>query len=348
MLLLSAITLQAQNGGTWKDQLEKVKINAPKVNLQLLGYTYLGKVETERQFEQLKVKLLAGDNYFPTAKRTVIRLDELKDTVALKNYKNFVSDILNGMAQLNFGVVKLKWQQDNRTFNSYCLVREQSIIFDHIINNIIIVRPNKKKRTITLNVTLSQLKPIMVRFFCETLEKNFGVADGESIKTMMDALAYYKSNYIIEVDRVKLKGINDALFKSPLTDYFYDRSRSKVDSTKINREKYDPCQPFISECYLIKPDGNTYFQKEMQTSRHPFIQEICHLCKITGDEAFTDVWGKLKTNSHNCLGDFEKNEKLQLFMTLYFWRYLCYCANIDFRTGEDKTDFILREMDKDK
>lgn len=129
--------------------------------------------------------------------------------------------------------------------------------------------------------------------------------------------------------------------KSPLTNYFYDRTRSEIDSTRMNGDNDDSFQPFISERYLIKPDGNTYFQKELQTSEHPFIQEICRLCKLTGDEVFPVVWGKQETNSHNCLDDFEKDGKIQLFITLYFWRYLCYCANIDFRTGEDKTDLFM-------
>ena len=344
LLLLSTVSLQAQNDGTWKDFLEKIKMKAPKENLQLLRYTYLGKVETEEQFEQLKVKLLAGDNYFPTGKGTVIRLDEFDDSASLNRYKNFVSDILTGIAQLNFGVVELNWQQDSKTFNSYCLVREHSIIFDHIINNIIIVSPKRKIKTITLNVTLSQLKAIMARFFCETLEKNFGVADGESIKMMMDGIAYYESDFIIDVDRAKFKAINDALFKSSLTDYFYDRSRSCGDSTKINNS----FQHFMNGRYLIKSDGNTYFQKELLTSEHPFIQEICHLYKIKGDDVFSGVWDKLNANNYNCLYDFETNDEIRMFVTLYFWRYLCYCVNIDFCTGDDKTDFIMKKMDADK
>ena len=31
-----------------------------------------------------------------------------------------------------------------------------------------------------------------------------------------------------------------------------------------------------------------------------------------------------------------------MFLTLYFWKYLCYFANIDFYTSQDKTEEILK------
>ena len=192
---------------------------------------------------------------------------------------------------------------------------------------------------------IPDLEHKMMKFFCQTLKQNYGKADGEAVLAIVEGLRYYKNNYIIDVNKKKMKKINDELFASALTGFFFERDSSTVDTIIWNKENYDPYQPFICERYLMKPDKETYYQKELQASEHPFLKKVCHEYKLVGSEGIPIYFGYMMTNHLNCMDDFEKDEDIRMFMTLVFWRYLCYCANIDFRTGDDKTDFIMKKMD---
>ena len=195
---------------------------------------------------------------------------------------------------------------------------------------------------------IPKLKEKMMDFFCKTLKQNYGKADGDAVVSIIEGLRYYKDHYIIDVNKKKLKKINDELFASALTDYFFDRDTSKIEVIYRDWENYDPYQPLICERYLMKLDKETYYQKELQASKHPFLKKVCHEYEFAGGEGIPIYFGYMMTNHLNCMDDFEKDEDVRMFTTLIFWRYLCYCANIDFRTGEDKTEVILREMDRDK
>ena len=192
---------------------------------------------------------------------------------------------------------------------------------------------------------IPDLEHKMMNFFCQTLKQNYGKADGEAVLAIVEGLRYYKNNYIIDVNKKKLKKINDELFASALTGYFFDRDSSNVKTIIWNKENYDPYQPFICERYLMKPDGETYYQKELQASAHPFLKKVCRDYEFAGNEGIPIYLGYIMTDHRGCMADFEKDEDIRMFMTLIFWRYLCYCANIDFRTGDDKTDFIMKKMD---
>ena len=64
---------------------------------------------------------------------------------------------------------------------------------------------------------------------------------------------------------------------------------------------------------------------------------------MTGVIPTTVLWGVIATNKDNICSDFKTDRDVQIFLTLYFWRYLCHFANIDFYTGRDKTEGILKE-----
>ena len=196
--------------------------------------------------------------------------------------------------------------------------------------------------------SIPKLKEKMMNFFCQTLKQNYGKANGEAVAIMVEGLRNYKLHYIIDVDERKCKKINDELFASALTNYFFNRDSSTVQTIILNKEIYDPYQPLICERYLMKPDKETYYQKELQASEHPFLKKVCHEYKLVGSEGIPIYFGYMMTNHLNCMDDFEKDEDIRMFMTLIFWRYLCYCANIDFQTGDDKTEAIMREMKLNK
>ena len=217
----------------------------------------------------------------------------------------------------------------------------------------------KKMRTVLLLILVSlhvyshaqnlpKLKEKMMDFFCQTLKQNYGKADGDAVAAMAKGLSNYKLHYIIDVDKKKCKEINDELFASALTDYFFDRDTSAEISMFRDEEKYDPYQPLIAERYLMKPDKETYYQKELHTSKHPFLKKVCHEYEYAGGEGIPVYLGYIMINHLGCMDDFKKDEDIRMFTTLIFWRYLCYCANIDFRTGEDKTEAVVREMEKNK
>lgn len=286
LLLVSAMALQAQTKGeTWKDLLERTKENAPKANLELLGYTYLGAVETQEQFDSLKVKLLAGDNYFPTDGHTVIRLDEFKDVESLNRYRKRISEYLDALRQFDFGVVELNWKQGDKKFNSYCLVKERAIVFDHIILNVLIDGGERKSVTrTTRQVDEAGMLQIMMSFLGHTLERNYGKNDWKAAEFLMNDM---RRGVVVKVQKESLKTINQWL-----------------------RE-------------------------------FPFLSELCRTNEFVGGESAV-VHRVIKINT-DLEGWIEHHPKEGALLTLYFWPYLCHCADIDIRTGQDKTDVILEQ-----
>ena len=51
----------------------------------------------------------------------------------------------------------------------------------------------------------------------------------------------------------------------------------------------------------------------------------------------------IANNTENiCEGFKDDQREVQMFLTLYFWKYLCHFANIDFYTGMDKTSEAIK------
>lgn len=181
----------------------------------------------------------------------------------------------------------------------------------------------------------------MIAFFQETLEDNYGRRD--ALAPMMEGLKYYNFHYIMKVDKKKLQEINRKLYPNLLSSYFLNLDVC-IDSLHTNWGKYDPYAIIGSFRLKIDSCGNTFYQKELVSSTHPFIKTICDFQERAGAVVFPVIWGQLAINQNNCRDDFKDNRDVQMFLTLFFWRYLCYCANIDFQTGQDKTKFIMDYM----
>ena len=54
------------------------------------------------------------------------------------------------------------------------------------------------------------------------------------------------------------------------------------------------------------------------------------------------IFEEIARNTDHFCSDFKTDRDVRMFLTLYFWKYLCYFANIDFYTGQDKTEEILK------
>ena len=77
-------------------------------------------------------------------------------------------------------------------------------------------------------------------------------------------------------------------------------------------------------------DGFTYWQRELE----PAI--------ATGGVSSVMIFEEIARNTDHFCSDFKTDRDVRMFLTLYFWKYLCYFANIDFYTGQDKTEEILK------
>ena len=88
-------------------------------------------------------------------------------------------------------------------------------------------------------------------------------------------------------------------------------------------------------------NGETYLQKELMKSTSPLLKDMYKAYVATGSLHITIAYGKLRSNQYGCLDAFETDQDVQFLVTWIFWQYLCYCVNIDFMTGEDKTKLYI-------
>lgn len=97
---------------------------------------------------------------------------------------------------------------------------------------------------------------------------------------------------------------------------------------------------------LFPKDGSSYYRKELQHASHPAMKEVVRIIEETSIPIPSLIWGQLNTDKHRICSDFKSDRDIQMFLILYFWNYLCCFANIDFYTGEDKTEFVMKMISK--
>ena len=158
----------------------------------------------------------------------------------------------------------------------------------------------------------------------------------------------YHFNYLLEVDKKRLKEINEKLYGDGwLYSYFLDKQMQNVSSLDKQQE-YNRAQVELMPLALnlFPKDGSSYYRKELQHASHPAMKEIARIIEETSVPIPSLIWGQLNTDNHRICSDFKSDRDIQMFLTLYFWNYLCYIANIDFYTGEDKTEFVMKMIGK--
>ena len=143
------------------------------------------------------------------------------------------------------------------------------------------------------------------------------------------------------MDKEALKAINDKLYPDMFGNYFVETNEHPIDSLHTNWKRYDPYHIICGYEFKKQLNGETYYQKELSQATSPLFKEICNAYEATGSLPFTVVLGKFRANNHQCLDAFETDRDVQMLFTFFFWRYLCYCVNIDFMTGKDKTKLYI-------
>ncbi len=228
--------------------------------------------------------------------------------------------------------------------------------------------------------SIDSLGSEMIAFFQETLENNYGSKD--AVCLFVKALEHYHFNYLLEVDKSRLKRINEKLYTGGiLYSYFLDgailndscmlfvpagispseyrRSEAYQQALKslqiknyssigliVDSAKYMYSKDQVENIPLplkIREDGFTYWQKELQQAVHPALKAIAKVEDETGGTPPSSVlFGMIATNTENICEGFKDDREVQMFLTLYFWKYLCHFANIDFYTGMDKTSEVIK------
>lgn len=94
---------------------------------------------------------------------------------------------------------------------------------------------------------------------------------------------------------------------------------------------------------MYKLDGFSYYQRELVHASRPAIKKIAEQIYATGATPSSVLWGIISHNLKEFANDFKTDRDTQMFMTLYCWKYLCHSANIDFYSGKDRTEILLKE-----
>lgn len=228
---------------------------------------------------------------------------------------------------------------------------------------------------------IDSLESEMIVFFQETLENNYGSKD--AVCLFVKALEHYHFNYLLEVDKSRLKRINEKLYAGGiLYSYFLDEASLNDSNMLFVPVGISPSEYRRTEAYkqaskslqiknsgpvgLIidsakymynksqvgniplplkrREDGFTYWQRELQQAVHPALKAIAKVEDETGGTPPSSVlFGMIAANTENICESFKDDREVQMFLTLYFWKYLCHFANIDFYTGTDKTSEVMKE-----
>ena len=225
---------------------------------------------------------------------------------------------------------------------------------------------------------IDSLESEMMNFFQATLERNYGRKD--ALDLLVKGLERYHFNYLLDVDKGQLERINEKLYAGGLLySYFVDGailhdSCTLFVPTGVSRSEYRQSDVYkqASESlkehggslnlvtdslkyaymktqveYIILPfkkrlDGFTYLQRELELAIHPALKAYLKAEDVTGGVSSVMIFWEIARNTDHFCSDFKTDRDVRMFLTLYFWKYLCYFANIDFYTGQDKTEEILK------
>lgn len=158
----------------------------------------------------------------------------------------------------------------------------------------------------------------------KSLKKNYGSAD--SYIKLIEDLEEYDNLFVLAVDRKTVTKINQELFSSGLVYYFYDKRELDMMSEKhksLNPRAFGP----------LSIDHSGFLYKEMSLSNDTTVQQIVSSHKTIGATSPTVINKVLMSQKGETTGE---KQLIERFIGVYLWPYLCYCANVDFSTGNLK------------
>lgn len=249
---------------------------------------------------------------------------------------------------------------------------------EHLDANVATIKENSKKVK-----ELTALESEMINFFRETLEKNFGSKDAIDllVKGMnkyyhvyileVDKSKLQKINkklydkgwlYSYFLDRYETndscllfvpEGMTIKQYRSS-AKYQQDLKRKNMDGSRVgfapDSAKYMSYAPDRARIEnlgipLIRhnPNGFSYYQRELAHAMRPITKRIAEQIDATGVPPSTVLWGIISYFIEEFTEEFKSDRDTQMFMTLFCWKYLCHSANIDFYSGKDRTEMLLKE-----
>ena len=183
----------------------------------------------------------------------------------------------------------------------------------------------------------------MVPFFKATLYEYYG--DSLAFDTFANAYHAYDENYILQVDRDKLKALFSEIYERTWCNYFlggYDERNSKVRSrAKHFDNRWTRYSPGLRGMYVYAYSPNSYHQRVIAKSSLGYFEKICEMNAHFGGFVHYPSYlvCNAQINFYNLAKYFRHgNKEVQLWLTFRFWSYLCHCANIDVYCGKPKEE----------
>lgn len=183
----------------------------------------------------------------------------------------------------------------------------------------------------------------MVQFFKATLYENYG--DSLAFDTFANAYHAYDENYILQVDRDKLKALFSEIYERTWRNYFlggYDERNSRV--TKVAKHfdnRWVRYSPGLRGMYVYAHNPNGYHQRVIAKSSFDYFENICEMNAHFGGLVHYPSYlvNNYQINFYNLDKLFRRGDnEVQLWLTFRFWPYLCHCANIDVYCGKPKEE----------
>lgn len=141
----------------------------------------------------------------------------------------------------------------------------------------------------------------------------------------------HSAKYQQDLKRKNMDGSTVAFAPDSARYMSYAPDRARVENMNL---------PLI----MYAKDDFSYFRRELVHASHPTMKKMAEMLDaVSGDASSSVVWGMLSYNSKSICTDFKSDRDIQMLMTLYFWKYLCHSANIDFYSGKDRTQMLLEE-----
>lgn len=187
----------------------------------------------------------------------------------------------------------------------------------------------------------------MVGFFKSTLYENY--RDSLAFEQFWDAHQKYEGNYILQVDRKKLYNLLQRTYNRTWRGFIigFPSGKDYLNAEEVYWSSRTILNAAVVNAISIVPSilwedapSFTYYSECLAKAKHPYLHFIYEnaktSCQLNSYNVRTDL-----LEQYNVFRAFRKgDEEIQLLLTIYFWPYLCHCANIDIYSGMWRDELI--------